>query len=57
MHRFISSSIKVWVVGCPGVRQLGGLVPVVRLEVPLGCKAWKLHDPLSYPLGNERTLV
>ena len=34
-----------------------GLVPVVRLGVPLGYKAWKLCYPLSFPLGNERTLV
>ena len=46
-----------YIVGCQGVWQLGGLVPVVRLGVPLGCKAWKLCDPLSYPLDNERTLL
>ena len=54
MHQAFGPS---YIVGCQGVRQLGGLVPVVRLGVPLGCKAWKLCDPLSYPLGNERTLV
>ena len=30
--------------------QLGGLVQVVRLVVPLRCKACKLYDPLSYQL-------
>ena len=48
---------QAYIVGCRGVWQLGGLIPVVRLGVPLGCKAWKLYDPLGYPLGNERTLV
>ena len=38
-------------------RTARGLVPVVRLGVPLRCKACKLGDPLSYPLDNERTLV
>ena len=42
---------------CRGILQLGGLVPVVRLGVPLRCKACKLGDPLSYPHDNERTLV
>ena len=33
-------------------RYIGGLVPVVREEVPL-----RPNDPLCYPLDNERTLV
>ena len=47
----------VYIVSCRGVRQLGDLVPAIRLGVLLGCQACKLCDPLSYPLGNERTLV
>ena len=30
-------------------RQLGVLVPLLRLGVPLRCKACKLCDPLRYP--------
>ena len=48
---------ELYIVGCRGVRQLGGLVPVIRLGVPPEYKAWKLCNPQSYQLGNERTLV
>ena len=46
-----------YIEGCRGIWQLGGLVSVVSLGVPLRCEACKLGDPLSYPLDNERTLV
>ena len=39
-------------------KQLGGLVPVVRLGVPLRCKASKFGYPLNIPpLYKKRTLV
>ena len=46
-----------YLVGCRRVRQLGGLVPVVRRGVPLGSKACKLCDPLSYLLINQCNIV
>ena len=47
IHRWLSRS-----------RQLGGLVPVFRLGVPLRCKASKLEYPLRIPpLIKKRTLV
>ena len=46
-----------YIDGFRGIGQLGGLVPAVRLGVPLRCKACKLGDPLRYPLDKERTLV
>ena len=39
---------------CWGIWQLVGQVPVVRLGVPLKCKACKLGDPLSYPFDKYK---
>ena len=45
-----SRRVRGYIVGCRGVDSLGGLVPVVRLGVPLRCKACKLCDSLCYLL-------
>ena len=49
--------MATYIVSCRGIGQLGGVVPVIRLGVPLRCKACRLGDPLSYPLDNDYFLL
>ena len=48
---------KLYINGCRGIWQLGGLVPVVRLGVLLRWKACKLGDLLSFKVKCKQLLL